>query len=225
MKFRTLIALAAAALSTACAKMQEIERIAPAEAQAASGLGKTKTFIYEKAIVRSTAGTSALTLQAGLACVPRAEGVTSDDNYVENSALLENVFKDEFARAGYATLGTVSSGDLFADKRDLAADYRVAAVVTRPKMNVCLPMAGFGKSEGHGEASLTIEWQIYSSQQKAVVYTTQQKGYAKITSNVPQPVRTLWSEAYATAVRGLLADRGFIALVNGAPPASGARTN
>lgn len=225
MTFRTLIVLAIVALSTACAKMQEIERVAPAQAQAASGLGKTKTFVYEKAVVRSTAGTSALTLQAGLACVPQAEGVTSDNNYVENNALLENVFKDEFARAGYATLGTVSSGDLFGDKRDLAADYRVAAVVTKPKMNVCLPMAGFGKTEGHGEASLTVEWQLYSNQQKAVVYNTEQKGYAKITSSVPQPIRALWSEAYANTVRGLLADPGFIAVVNGAPPASAVRTN
>ena len=224
MKFRTLIALAAAALSTACAKMQEIERVAPAQAQAATALGKTKTFLYEKAVVRSTAGTSALTLQVGLTCMPRAEGVTSDDNYVENSALLEKVFNEEFARAGYATVGTVSSGDLFGDKRDLAADYRVAAVVTRPKMNVCLPLASLGKTDGYGEASLTIEWQIYSNRQKTVVYTTQQKGYAQITSSVPQPVRALWSEAYANAVRGLLADPGFIALVNGAPPASGARS-
>lgn len=225
MTFRPLIVLAIVALSTACAKMQEIERVAPAQAQAANGLGKTKTFVYEKAVVRSTAGTSALTLQAGLACVPQAEGVTSDNNYVENNALLENVFKDEFARAGYATLGTVSSGDLFGDKRDLAADYRVAAVVTKPKMNVCLPMAGFGKTEGHGEASLTVEWQLYSNQQKAVVYNTEQKGYAKITSSVPQPIRALWSEAYANTVRGQLADPGFIAVVNGAPPASAVRTN
>ena len=57
MKFRILIALAAAALSAACAKMQEIERVAPTQAQAASGLGKTKTFAYEKTVLRTTPGT------------------------------------------------------------------------------------------------------------------------------------------------------------------------
>ena len=73
-----------------------------------------------------------------------------------------------------------------------------------------------GKSDGYGEASLTVEWQVYASLQKAVVYTTQQKGYAKIDSSVAQPMTALWREAYANAVRGLLADPGFIALINGA---------
>lgn len=216
MRVGTLAALAAVALSTACAKMQEIERVAPGQAQAATGVGKTKTFVYEKTVVRSTAGTSAMTLQVGLTCMPRSEGVTSADNYIENSSLLEAVFKEEFERAGYTTLGTVSKGDLFGDKRDLAADYRVAALVTKPKMNVCIPLAQWGKSDGYGEASLTVEWQIYASLQKAVVYTTQQKGYAKIDSSVAQPIDALWRAAYANAVRGLLADPGFIALINGA---------
>jgi hypothetical protein len=188
-------------------------------------MGKTKSFVYEKTVVRSTAGTSAMTLQVGLTCMPRSEGVTSADNYIENSSLLEAVFKEEFERAGYTTLGTVTKGDLFGDKRDLAADYRVAALVTKPKMNVCIPLAQWGKSDGYGEASLTVEWQVYASLQKAVVYTTQQKGYAKIDSSVAQPIDALWRAAYANAVRGLLADPGFIALINGAPAAGGARTN
>ena len=216
MRVGTLAALAAVALSTACAKMQEIERVAPGQAQAAAGMGKTKTFVYEQTVVRSTAGTSAVTLQVGLTCMPRSEGVTSGDNYIENNSLLETVFKEEFERAGYTTLGTVTKGDLFGDKRDLAADYRVAALVTKPKMNVCIPLAQWGKTDGYGEASLTVEWQVYSSLQKAVVYTTQQKGYAKIDSSVAQPMTALWREAYANAVRGLLADPGFIAVINGA---------
>jgi hypothetical protein len=47
-----------------------------------------------------------------------------------------------------------------------------------------------------------------------VVFTSQQKGYAKIERSVPRPIGALWGEAYASAVRGLLADPGFIALVN-----------
>jgi hypothetical protein len=212
MKIRILIALAAAALSTACAKMQEIERVAPTQAQAASGLGKTKTFAYEKTVLRTTPGTSTMTIQVGLTCVPRAEAVTSQDNYSETSTILQDAIRQEFERAGYSTVGMAPGGALFTDNR--AADYRIAAVVTRPKMNVCVPLAAYSKDEGYGEASLTIEWQIYSNAQNAVVFTSQQKGYVKIESSVPRPIGALWSGAYASAVRGLLADPGFIALVN-----------
>lgn len=226
MKVRNILALGAATLATACAKMQEIERTTPpAQAQAASGIGASRSFVYEKSVVRSTAGDSAVTLQVGITCAPRTEGRTGTDNYTETSPLLEEVFKEQFERAGYRVLGTVSSGDLFGEKRDLPADYRVAALVTRPKMNVCMPMIGFGNTNGHGEASLTVEWQIYSTATKAVVYTSTQKGYAKINSSVNQPIRALWREAYASAVRGLLTDPGFIALVNSASPARGARSS
>lgn len=213
MKIRILIALAAAALSTACAKMQEIERVAPAQAApAASALGKTRTFAYEKTVLRTTPGTPTMTIQVGLTCVPRAEAVTSQDNYLETSNLLRDAIRQEFERAGYTTVDMAPGGAIFTDNR--TADYRIAAVVTRPKMNVCVPLAQYSKDEGYGEASLTIEWQIYSNAQNAVVFTSQQKGYVKIESSVPRPIGALWSGAYASAVRGLLADPGFIALVN-----------
>ena len=212
MTIRILMVLALAALSTACAKMQEIERVAPTQAQAASGLGKTKTFAYEKTVVRATAGTPVSTIQTGLTCVPRAQTVIGQDHYTETSSTLQDAIRQEFERAGYTTVGMAPGGALFTDSR--AADYRIAAVVTRPKMNVCVPLAVYSKDEGYGEASLTIEWQIFSNTQNAVVFTSQQKGYAKIDSSVPRPIRALWSEAYASAVRGLLADPGFIALVN-----------
>ena len=212
MTIRILMVLALAALSTACAKMQEIERVAPAQAQAASGLGKTKTFAYEKTVLRATPGTSVMTIQVGLTCVPRAETVTSQDNYTETSNILQDAVRQEFERAGYTTVGMAPGGAVFTDNR--VADYRIAAIVTRPKMNVCVPLAQYSKDEGYGEASLTIEWQIYSNAQNAVVFTSQQKGYAKIDSSVPRPIGALWGQAYASAVRGLLADPGFIALVN-----------
>ena len=226
MIFRLLCVAALVLASTACAKMQEIERVAPAQVQGASAVGKTKAFVYEKAVVKNPAGSSVITVQAGVACIPHTEGVSRDAEYVEASTILETVFKEEFDSAGYNTIGTASSGDMFTDKRDLPADFRIGAVVTKPKMNVCLPLIGFGVTSGRGEASRTVEWQIYSPSQRAVVYTTEQKGYAKLDSSVPQPTRALWRAAFATSVRGLLADPGFIALVNSpSAPASRTRTN
>ncbi len=227
MKLKFVCVLALALSSAACAKMQEIERVAPAQAQAAGGIGKTKTFIYEKALVKNPAGASVVTVQVGITCAPRSEGVSRDSEYTEASTMLESAFKEEFEQAGYTVLATATA-TMFTDKRDLAADYRIGAVVTKPKMNVCLPMIGFGSTSGHGEASMTVEWQVYSPSRQAVVYTSEQKGYAKIDSSIAQPTRALWRQAFGAAVRGLLADPGFQQLVNSPStpaPASRARTN
>lgn len=204
----------------ACAPMQEIERVPDVDPKMAETFASTKAIVYERAIVRGERGDSTVTLQAGLACVPQAQAHARSGQYAATDQEYENAFQEEFARAGYRVARTVGSGDLFTDKKDIPADFRIAGVVTRPKMNVCFPMAGFGNfSTGTGEASMTVEWQVYSNAQRAVVYTSVQKGYAKITSSMPGPSRELWRDAFARAVRGLLADEKFIEIMNGSPTA------
>lgn len=162
-------------------------------------------------------GEGVVTILGGLAYVPQALATARDGQYAATNQDYENAFQEEFARAGYRIARTVGSGDLFTDKKDIAADFRIAGVVTRPKMNVCFPMAGFGTfTNGKGEASLTVEWQVYSNAQKAVVYTSVQKGYAILNSSVAGPARDLWAEAFGRAMRGLLADESFVSLARGA---------
>jgi len=212
--------VAAFALLGACAPMQEIERVSDVDPPVAGAFAQTKSFVYERAIVRGERGDATVTVQGGLACVPHGQGFARSGQYAATDQEYENAFQEEFARAGYRIARTVGSGDLFTDKKDISADFRIAGVVTRPRMNVCFPLAGFGNfTNGKGEASLTVEWQVYSNAQRAVVYTSVQKGYAKIDSSVIGPSRELWREAFARAVRGLLADPGFVAIANGAPTA------
>lgn len=209
---------ALAALAGACAPMQEIERVPDVDPKMAEAFASTKSIVYERAIVRGERGDSTVTVQGGLACVPHVQAHARSGQYAATNQEYENAFQEEFARAGYRIARTVGSGDLFTDKKDIAADFRIAGVVTRPKMNVCFPLAGFGNfSTGTGEASMTVEWQIYSNAQRAVVYTSVQKGYAKIANSQPDPSRELWREAFARAVRGLLADQKFIEIMDGSP--------
>jgi hypothetical protein len=62
---------------------------------------------------------------------------------------------------------------------------------------------------------MTVEWQVYSNRQRAVIYSTVQKGYAKLETSTANPGRELWHQAFARAVRGLLVDDGFLGLVSG----------
>jgi serine protease Do len=216
-----LVALAVAGLSGACAPMQDIDRVPEVNPTMAETFAQTKSFVYERSIVRGERGEPTVTVEAGLACVPHAQGFAKSGQYAATNQEYENAFQEELARVGYRVAQTVGGGDLFTDKKDIAADYRVAGVVSRPRMNVCFPLAGFGNfTSGKGEASLTVEWQLYSNAQKSVVYSTTQKGYAKLDSSVAGPVSELWREAFARAVRGLLADQGFVSMANGvtAPP-------
>jgi serine protease Do len=209
--------LLALSLLSACAPMQQIERVGEVDPKMADSFASTKSIVYQRSIVRNNRGEGIVTVQGGLACVPHVEATAQSEQYALTDQELENAFQEEFARAGYRIAKTVGSGDLFTDKKDIAADFRIAGVVTRPKMNVCFPMAGFGNlTTGKGEASLTVEWQVWSNAQNAVVYTSVQKGYAKLDSTVAGPARTLWSAAFARAVRGLLTDEQFVAILNGA---------
>ncbi|MBN9514483.1 MAG: hypothetical protein J0H97_13845 [Alphaproteobacteria bacterium] len=214
---KILVVAASLMLMGACAPMQQIERVPEVDPKMAESFAQTKSFVYERAIVRGERGEGVVTVQGGLACVPHAQGLAQSEQYAATNQAFENAFQEEFARAGYRIAKTVGSGDLFTDKKDIAADFRIAGVVTKLKMNVCFPMAGFGNfTTGKGEASLTVEWQVYSNATKSVVYTSVQKGYAIISSSVANPVNELWREAFARAVRGLLADDRFVAIANGA---------
>ena len=215
---RCKLALLVLSLLSACAPIQQIERVGEVDPRVADTFASTKSIVYQRSIVRNNRGEGVITVQGGLACVPHVEATATSEQFAWNDQELENAFQDEFARAGYRIARTVGSGDLFTDKKDIAADFRIAGVVTRPKMNVCFPMMGFGNfTSGKGEASLTVEWQVWSNAQGAVVYTSVQKGYAKIDSMMAGPARTLWTNAFARAARGLLADEQFVAIMNGAP--------
>lgn len=103
---------------------------------------KTKSFVYARSIRRGNVGDSTITIEGGLACIPHVEGKATSTQSALTDQDYENIFQEEFERAGIRIARTVGSGDLFTDKKDIPADYRVAGVITRPKMNVCSPMAG-----------------------------------------------------------------------------------
>lgn len=212
---RVLFAMSACVLLCACAPVQQIERVPEVNVRTTDAFAQTKSFLYERSIRRGNVGDSTMTIEGGLACVPHVEAKATSSQNALTDQDYENIFQEEFEHAGIRIARTVGSGDLFTDKKDIPADYRIAGVITRPKMNVCFPMAGFGNyTSGKGEASMTVEWQVYSNQQRAVVYSTTQKGYAKLENSTANPGRELWHQAFARAVRGLLVDGGFLGLVS-----------
>jgi hypothetical protein len=202
-------------LGAACAPAQQIERVADITPPMASTFAASKSTVYERSILRSSVGESVVTLQTGLACVGNSEATASSQQQAVVDQDYENAFQEEFAKAGYRIAKTVGSGDLFTDKKQIPSDFRIAGIITKRKMNICNSVAGT-----KGEASLTVEWQVWDNSKNAVVYVTKQQGYA-IEGWSRQPfvtvARNIWIAAFARSVRGLLADDGFLALLGGAP--------
>lgn len=206
----------------ACAPMQQIEKIGEVTPPTMPAFAATPSVVYQRSIVKYDAGAPIFTVMAGLACIPSAlAGPTVTQRIITDSEI-EAIFQREFRAAGFRVADTVGDGSLFADKKDIAADLRIAGIVTAIKANICYPMGGFGDFyNGHGEASLRVEWQIYSDARKAVIYTTMQPGYGRIDSNMPNASLEVLRRAFGRAVRGLLADEGFRAVATTALPVSG----
>lgn len=155
------------------------------------------------------------TLQYGLACIGNLEGAEQYSQQTLYDQEYENAFQEEFAKAGYRIVNTAGSADLFTGKKQIPSDFHIAGVITKRKMNICSAILGT-----KGEASLTVEWQVWDNSKKAVVYVTTQKGYA-INGWTYETISIvgdrMWINAFSGAVRRLLADEGFRALMNGAP--------
>lgn len=213
--YRLLLVLIVGLLGSACAPAQQIDRVADITPPKASAVAASKSTVYERTIVKSVVGEHVATLQSGLACIGSLEGAARYSQQTLYDQEYENAFEEEFAKAGYRIVNTVGSGDLFTGKKQIPSDLHIAGVITKRKMNICSAILGT-----KGEASLTVEWQVWDNAKKAVVYVTTQKGYA-INGWTFETISVvgdrMWINAFSRAVRGLLADDGFQALMNGAP--------
>ena len=169
-----------------------------------------RSFAYQRIVVNPDRATPFATVKVGLACVPRTQAGWNNNGPLVGDQEFERIVHDEFKAAGYRMAGATNTADLFGDRRPAAADFRIAGIMSNLKMNVCYPLAGFGDGyRGTGEASLAVEWQIYSDKTKAVVYTTSQTGFAAIDTSTPGIAKELIQRAFVQSVRGLLVDPGF----------------
>ncbi len=118
---------------------------------------------------------------------------------------------EEVASAGY---GVVGKGDvLFEDVHEKKADYVVAGVIRDVRANVC-----YANPKGNlatAEASLVIDWQIYSYRARDVAFKLTTQGSSLLLRPQPEPGADAISRAVVAASRNLLADPHFHELMTG----------
>jgi S1-C subfamily serine protease len=114
-------------------------------------------------------------------------------------------FKTELERAGYKV---VTDGDNLFDSESGAADYVVAAVISDEHVKACLRRPGLLNEESlgeiKGEASMTVDWQIYSPIKKQVVARLSTSGTGKLDEPVQGGIQQLAVAAFVENLRALV---------------------
>lgn len=128
--------------------------------------------------------------------------------HVWNSSI--TVASDEFKllasetmrNQGYNVLGAENL--LFGKDESAKATYQLGGTVTDLTFNTFAPLAG-----GYSEAKITVEWQVFNTLQRQVVFQDTTEGYAKGEGTEAQPVQA----AFVNALTNLLGNPRFVELL------------
>lgn len=199
-----------------CSEMPRVERPPEAVVRPAPPAAQARSVALER-VSEVTGATNAITVMLGVVCTDKSRRQWLDQGFAATDPSLGLMFREEFTRAGYRNVDAVGPDNAQAVARADAADFRIVAQVTQSTLSICYPMAGYNNyGDGKGQASLSIDWQVFARGQQGPIYAGVKRGYAELTSTTLGPNRLLWQQAFAGAVRGLLSDSGFVAAVSAA---------
>lgn len=174
---------------------------------------------FRGVVIKLRVGTIVGHLQDGGFCTKVRDLVWHGDQSAVDDSEVREVFREELTTAGYRVVGDPAA--VFDDEAGSEAEYLVAGLIKQWHANVCHVARGLFTSEGwKGDASLSVEWQVYSRLDRKVVYQHATQGSAEITDWQSTGDRDVINQAFAQATRGLLADRTFYNLIAGGDPPS-----
>ncbi len=142
------------------------------------------------------------TLRSGAACGAAADREWSELVRQRVESELPSVFRDELAKAG--GMFPVGGG----------APLRVQAFLNNIDVQVCQAAAGTWQ----GGFYVQVSWQIVSPESGQVVYQASTEGSFMLNQPRRMATATGLREAFGVAVRNLIADRRFAALLQPADP-------
>jgi hypothetical protein len=151
--------------------------------------------------------------QSGMLCIPDLSGSELQWHVGRNDisdAELAIAFRDELRGAGYTVVSAQSN--MFDDEENerARARFKIGAIITDIKANICKPGNGLltaGKLGG--DSYVKVRWQVYDNFNRAVVYDTNTEGSATVSSSSGTTEADILLAAFSKAARNLLADQGF----------------
>jgi S1-C subfamily serine protease len=206
---------------TAATVAASLERSAPARSdekksdekssEGRSSEEKSSPIEFRKLLLKLPRDLVVGAVQTGRGCAERGPLTwkTSRDGSVGDD--LGSLLMEELADAGYTVVGDKES--LFDDPHGKRAEYVIAGVIRDVRANVCY--ANGAKHPGTAQASLTVDWQVYSHRSKSVALKESTTGAIELPGALEEPGAEAITRAFVAASRGLLASPRFHDLVFG----------
>jgi len=209
-----LLLLAAAALRCASssptvesAAIRSVEQYRPIPADAE----KSGAVEFRKFLLKLPDDHVIGSMQTGAECTGRAPltwKVGRDSSVGQDFGAL---LLEELTSAGYTIVGNRDA--LFEDVHERRADYVVAGIIRDVRANVCY--ANPKKGPAVSEASLSIDWQVYSYRTREIALKATTDGSSLLPRPAGEPGAEAISHAFIAAARNLLADKRFHELLAG----------
>lgn len=149
-------------------------------------------------------------LTSGGGCIKNSKLVYGSGRADIGDADMEDAFRTEMQAAGYTVVGHQDA--LFEDTDASKALYTASGYITDVKENICYRKDFFGNtdpSRASGEGYVKVQWQIYDNLHRKVITETTTEGASEISDAVEGGDTEVFLQAFADAVRGLVADSQF----------------
>ncbi|HEX9049293.1 MAG TPA: serine protease [Anaeromyxobacter sp.] len=148
-------------------------------------------------------------------CYESRTGVNTQGRFDLETSKYSDVFNAVMRRHGYPIEEEL---ELFSGTKKRVADLQVAARVIDVTVNECYPKIDDTKLQATGNAWLKIEWSVFSTLEKKIVFTTVTQGttYGEVASTIGQA--GLIRPALQDAVERLAVDPGYRKVID--PPAA-----
>jgi len=200
-------------LLTGCVSSTPVKQVAEAKPIEVKKLEQKKPIMFRRIVIKIKRGEEVGTLCAGLLDVPQRKIYWQRGGLVNvTDSDFTDRFREELEAANYGVVGNPDS--LFEDETEWKAELLVAGLVNDLKMNVHYPLAGMGNTvDSKGSVYLQVEWQIYSRLDRKVVLKLTTEGSVEQQKTSQNGADNAISDAFAVAVKNLLAEKKFYDLV------------
>jgi S1-C subfamily serine protease len=157
-----------------------------------------------RVVIRVPAGTQIGAHHDGLLQVPQFN-YNWQSNITIGSDEYVVIGNEELKNNGYTVLGMEVNTLLFGEDPSAKARYMIGATITEVKYNTYAPLAG-----NFSETRLEVEWQLFDSLQKEILFKSKTRGYGK------QPGVSSGASfvAFRKALTNLMANKDFVKLVS-----------
>jgi hypothetical protein len=177
--------------------------------------GKTQSILLNKIIVKVERGTKIGVIQSGEYC--GRDLIHGDLQWKEGKIALSDedftaIVHDELEKANIKAVG--DSNALFEDQSQLQAGLLLGGIIKEIQANICYPWAPYGNfTTSKGKGYIRVEWDVYSTAERKVVYTVTTEGSSIIDIASTTGANDVFLDAFQAATHNLLADKGFHVLV------------